>query len=144
IALHAPGEGAAQDFAAWGSDQAWYDGLVSLAHALSGIKQPNGQAQPIYVRYAKEFNQGWPSSCVAWLQAAATRHHRSCAAELFWQWNKVHDAFAAAPNVKLVWCPTGQLTPTQATSHPNAEVADELWPGAAVVDVIGPDAYNGK
>jgi len=56
----------------------------------------------------------------------------------------VRRAFAAAPNVKLVWCPTGQLVPTRATRTPASAVPEELWPGGALVDVIGPDAYNGK
>lgn len=144
LALHAPGEGAAQSFRAWGSDQAWIDGLSALARSLATIKQPDGSPQPIYIRYAKEFNQGWPDSCVDWLQEAASFHHRSCPDELFWQWRQVRRAFAAAPNVKLVWCPTSQLAPTRATRNPAAAVAEELWPGAAQVDVIGPDAYNGK
>src|SRR3569623_1285579 len=55
-----------------------------------------------------------------------------------------HESFAAAPNVKLVGCPTGQLTPTAAIRNPAAANTDELWPGSGKVDVIGPDAYNGK
>jgi hypothetical protein len=145
IALHAPGEGAARSFSEWGSDQPWLAGLAGLADALKDITQADGVTpQPIYIRYAKEFNQGWPGSCVAWLQDAASFHHRSCADELFWQWNAVRRAFAVAPNVKLVWCPTGQMVPTRATQNPAVRVPEELWPGAAAVDIIGPDAYNGK
>ena len=134
IALHAPGEGAAKTFAEWGSDQRWIDGLTALAHALKGIKQADGVTpQPIYIRYAKEFNQGWPSSCVDWLQGAATFHHRSCADELFWQWKQVRQAFAGAPNVKLVWCPTGQLVPTRATRTPASAVPAIVVPTPAAV-----------
>jgi hypothetical protein len=145
IALHAPGEGAAQSFKEWHSDQQWIAGLDALAKSLKNIKQADGVTpQPVYIRYAKEFNQDWPNTCVAWLQTAATYHHRSCAEELFWQWDRVREAFSVAPNVKLVWCPTGQLVPTQAIKHPAMRIAAELWPGAASVDIIGPDAYNGK
>src|SRR3569623_1254059 len=125
--------------------------LDALASALGRIKQRDGSPQPVYVRYAKEFNQQYDAatdSCIGWLADAAAFHRRqgahTCADELFWQWTQVHDAFAAAPNVKLVWCPTGQLTPTAAIRNPAAANTDELWPGSGKVDVIGPDAYNGK
>ncbi|HET9626756.1 MAG TPA: hypothetical protein VFP84_35580 [Kofleriaceae bacterium] len=151
IALHAPGQGAAQSFHDWGSDRAWIAGLDALAAKLKAVKQADGSPQPVYIRYGKEFNQRWvpahdgkPATCVDWLSAAADFHHRDCAAELFWQWRQVRAAFASAPNVKLVWCPTGQADVSAATAHPGAANPDELWPGADQVDVIGPDAYNGK
>ena len=155
IALHAPGDGGAQSFTDWGTrataDAAWRHQLDALASALGRIKQRDGSPQPVYVRYAKEFNQQYDAatdSCIGWLADAAAFHRRqgahTCADELFWQWTQVHDAFAAAPNVKLVWCPTGQLTPTAAIRNPAAANTDELWPGSGKVDVIGPDAYNGK
>lgn len=100
--------------------------LKQMARELSHMKGQDGKQANLLLRFGKEMNLqhafvGSGHDFIAAYQHVADIFHRE------------------APNVKMVWCPTAAVDPTELGREPDAS---KYWPGARYVDVVGPDGYS--
>ncbi|RTL38004.1 MAG: hypothetical protein EKK48_22140 [Candidatus Melainabacteria bacterium] len=103
--------------------------LTQMAHELSQMKNPDGTKAEILMRFGKEMD----------LQHKFV----GTGQDYVNAFQRVHDVFqnAGADNVKMVWCPTKKVDPSELANEANP---DKYWPGSKYVDVIGPDGYSPK
>lgn len=90
--------------------------------------------KPIWIRPFHEMNGNWYPWC-------GTVNGNSTA-EFVLAWRRVHDIFATARNVKLVWCPNIDSIDAEGRVNTDANAISRYWPGAEYVDYMALDGYN--
>lgn len=93
-----------------------WSGFANVAKWLPSLAQDD----PVYLRYAHEFNGTWYPWC--------NRHPDALIAE----WKLI--AKIKPANVKLIWCPN--------VDFPGSHAIDPFFPGDDVFDSVGLDGYN--
>lgn len=101
--------------------------LTNMAREFSKMKGEDGKTGDILMRFGKEMNLqhdfvGSNEDFVKAYQHVADIFHKE------------------APNVRMVWCPTKRIDPSELGNQPDAS---KYWPGSKYVDVVGPDGYSG-
>jgi len=86
----------------------------------------------VYLRFAAEMNGDWN-------QYSSAAKDGPSASEFTLAWTRIVDIFrkVGAHNVKFVWCINEDDVPNIDGNH-----AENYWPGAEWVDILGIDGYN--
>ncbi|WP_394248766.1 glycoside hydrolase family 26 protein [Arthrobacter pityocampae] len=98
------------------------------AHLLEWGAALGGWGQPVYLRFAHEMNGNW----YPW----AAGVNGNTAGDYVAAYQHVHDVVAStgATNIRWVWNPN--------VPYPGSTPLDQVYPGAAYVDVVALDGYN--